>query len=416
MAHLLRMPAVLANSTEAVLQNWLVKAGQPFAAGDELAEFETEKALVELAAEESGIMGKHLILDGQSVSVGVAIAVIMAEDETADDIEAVLTDADENGSPPEAAAEPNKHSVDGTPIPPSSAETVGEERLFVSPLVRRLAYGHGVNPSLITGTGPNGRIVRRDLDAWLASTPPPSAAPPLAAARATPHLGGAYFEDTAHTPMRREIARRLTESKSTVPHFYLTAECRVDRLLELRAEANAGSETRISVNDLIVKAAACAFVRVPNANVIWTDEALRLFHTVDISVAVSTDKGLVAPVVRDVASLSLKQISSAIGDLVTRSRSGRLRQDELEGGSFSISNLGMYGTRQFAAILNPPQSGILAVGAANEQVVATDGKIGTATVMRCTLSVDHRAVDGALAAQWLDAFTTFIENPLMMLV
>ena len=416
MAHLLRMPAVLADSTEAVLQFWHVQAGQSFEFGDELAEIETEKALVELAAEGPGIMGRHLVLDGQGVSVGVAIAVIVAEGETDDDIDAALSDAGEKGSPAEVATEPNQQQTGSAPTTPAPSEHVVDGRLFVSPLVRRLARERGVDPSLITGTGPNGRIVRRDLEAWLSSIHLPVPMSERDVAQAAPRADGATYEDIPHTAMRRAIARRLTESKSTVPHFYLTAECRVDRLLELRAEANAGSDTRISVNDLIVKAAACAFVRVPNANVIWTVEALRLFHTVDISVAVSTDKGLVTPVVRDVASLSLKQISSAIGDLVTRARSGRLRQDELEGGSFSISNLGMYGTRQFAAILNPPQSGILAVGAAKEQVVATDGKVGTATVMRCTLSADHRAVDGALAAQWLDAFTTFIENPVTMLV
>lgn len=361
-------------------------------------------------------MGRHLILGGQNVSVGVAIAVIVAEGETADDIDAALTDADAKGLPPKAASEPNKHSLDLSPTPPSSVGTVAEKRLFVSPLVRRLARERGVDPSLITGTGPNGRIVRRDLDAWLASTPVPSATPPLAAASAIPPGGGVSFEDTPHTPMRRAIARRLTESKSTVPHFYLTTDCRVDRLLAMRAEINAVSTIRVSVNDLIVKAVAAAFVRVPDANVIWTDDAMRRFDAVDISIAVSTDKGLLTPVIRDAASLTLTHLSAAVADLVARARSGRLRQDELEGGSFSISNLGMYGTSEFAAILNPPQSGILAVGAAKEQVVATDGKVGTATVMRCTLSADHRAVDGALAAQWLDAFTTIIENPVTMLV
>ena len=411
MAHLLRMPAVLANSTEAVLQTWLVKAGQPFATGDELAEVETEKALVELAAEEPGIMGRHLVLDGQSVSVGVPIAVIVAEGETDDDIDAALSG--DQASPIEAVAE--AVPAEESPGPSVAAKNGSSVRLFVSPLVRRLARERGVDPAELTGTGPNGRIVRRDLDAWLESTPAPTSTPAPVAPLAAPSVGGQAYDEIPHTAMRRAIARRLTESKSTVPHFYLTTECRVDRLFALRAEVNAAG-AKVSVNDLIVKAVAAAFVRVPEANVIWTDEALRRFGTVDISVAVSTDKGLVTPVVRDVASLTLTQLSATVGDLVSRARIGRLRQAELEGGSFSVSNLGMYGTGKFTAIINPPQSGILAVGAALQKAVVTDGEVGVATVMRFTLSADHRAVDGALAARWLDAFTTVIENPVTMLV
>lgn len=420
MAHLLLMPAVLADSTEAVLQAWLVQPGESFSVGAELAEIETDKALVELAAEETGVMGKHLIEVGNSVTVGVPIAVIAAEGDSPADIEAALAGGGEKASPAEVTAEraerPKPVSTDAAPPPPTPSETVAGKRLFVSPLVRRLARERGVDASVLTGTGPNGRIVRRDLDAWLASKPTPVATRTPAAAQAAPRVGGAAYEEIPHTAMRRAIARRLTESKSTVPHFYMTTECRVDRLLALRAEVNAVSTAKVSVNDLIVKAVAAAFVRVPDANVIWTDEALRRFDTVDISVAVSTDKGLVTPVVRDVSSLTLTQVSATVGDLVSRARIGRLRQDEIEGGSFSISNLGMYGTREFAAILNPPQSGILAVGAATEQAVVTDGEVTVATVMRCTLSADHRAVDGALAAQWLDAFTKIIENPVTMLV
>ena len=216
--------------------------------------------------------------------------------------------------------------------------------------------------------------------------------------------------------MRRAIARRLTESKSTVPHFYLSADLRVDRLLELRAEINKSGDVQVSVTDLLVKAIGTAFQRVPEANVIWTDEALRRFDTIDVAIAVSTDKGLLTPVVRDVGSRSLTQLSATIGDLVERARSGRLLQQELEGGTFSISNLGMYGTPEFSAILNPPQSGILAVGAARDAAVVDDGQVVVATVMSVTMSVDHRAVDGALAAQWLAAFTAVVENPVSMLV
>ena len=216
--------------------------------------------------------------------------------------------------------------------------------------------------------------------------------------------------------MRRAIARRLTESKSTVPHFYLTAECKVDELLALRKRVNDVSQVKVSVNDFVVKAVAAAFSDVPEANVTWTDTHLRRYDHVDIAVAVATDGGLLTPVVRGVDGLSLLGVSARILELVTRARLGRLRQEELEGGSFSVTNLGMYGTTAFSAILNPPQSGILAVGAARQQAVVVDGALAVATVMRCTLSVDHRAVDGALAAQWLKAYTARIENPISILI
>jgi pyruvate dehydrogenase E2 component (dihydrolipoamide acetyltransferase) len=216
--------------------------------------------------------------------------------------------------------------------------------------------------------------------------------------------------------MRRAIARRLTESKSTVPHFYLAADCRVDRLLALRAEINEASPVKISVNDLVVKAVAAAFRDVPEANVTWRETELRRYDQVDIAVAVATDGGLLTPVVRGVDRLSLSDLSSAVSELAGRARAGRLRQDELEGGSFSVTNLGMYGTSDFSAIINPPQSGILAVGAARPQAVVSDGALAVATILCCTLSVDHRAIDGALAARWLAAFTTRIEHPVTLLI
>ncbi|MFB2600095.1 2-oxo acid dehydrogenase subunit E2 [Herbiconiux sp. P17] len=337
------------------------------------------------------------------------------------------------------------------------------ERLFVSPIARKLARQQGLDPAAIAGSGPGGRIVRRDVETALAAgtasaatgtaasatsaadasapaavsasaaspaapgasgasaTPaaPGASAAPAAPARGAAATGSASTGDydlIPHTGMRRAIARRLTESKSTVPHFYLTAEPRVDALLALRAEVNAQSPVRVSVNDFVVKAVAAAFADVPEANVTWSDEGMRKHHAVDIAVAVATDGGLVTPVVRGVGTKSLTAVSSTIAELVAKAKDKRLKQDELEGGSFSVSNLGMYGTVEFSAILNPPQSGILAVGAAKQQAVVIDGELAAATVMRCTLSVDHRAVDGALAAQWLAAFTKRIENPLSILV
>ncbi len=247
------------------------------------------------------------------------------------------------------------------------------------------------------------------------SATPEAPASPSGHPAASADSHGGYLA-IPHTGMRRAIARRLTESKATVPHFYLTADCRVDELIALRGTINASSPVKISLNDLVVKAVARAFAAVPEANVTWTDTHLRQWESVDIAIAVATEGGLLTPVVRDVQALSLGGLSTRIAELVQRSKDGRLRQEELEGGSFSVTNLGMYGVTEFAAILNPPQSGILAVGAAKPAAVVVDGQLSVATVMRCTLSVDHRAVDGALAARWLSAFVAFIESPLSILI
>lgn len=402
MAHLLRLPEVLAGATEAILLSWHVKAGDSFVAGEPLAEIETDKAIVELEAEDAGVMGRILVKDGKKISVGEAIAVLTSDGDSDADLDAALQD--EPVPVPEAETAPASR-------PDSEATShVALPRLFASPLVRRLAREKGIDPTAIPGTGPGGRIVRRDLEAWLA------AAPVLGSPSATEQVVDAGFTDIPHTGMRRAIARRLTESKSTVPHFYLTADIMVDRLLALRAEINAASSVRVSINDLLIKAAATAYARVPDANVVWSEDALRRYEGVDVSVAVSTDKGLVAPVARGVGALSLAKLSAVVAELVTRAREGRLLQHEIEGGTLSISNLGMFGTQQFSAILNPPQSLILAVGAAREKPVVVDGEVVVATVMTVNLSVDHRAVDGALAAQWLDAFSTIVENPLVMLL
>jgi pyruvate dehydrogenase E2 component (dihydrolipoamide acetyltransferase) len=274
-----------------------------------------------------------------------------------------------------------------------------------------MARERNLSLASVVGTGPGGRIVRRDLESLPAGG---AAAPaPVASAAVAPVAGNTEIPLTG---MRKAIARRLTESKSTVPHFYLTTECKVDALLAMREQINAVSTVRVSVNDLVVKAVAAAFIDVPDANVTWGETALIKHGSVDISIAVSTEGGLVTPVVRNVTAKSVTAVSEEIKDLASRAQDKRLRQDELEGGSFSISNLGMYGTLEFAAILNPPQSGILAVGAAVDQPIVVDGQLTVGKVMRCTLSADHRAVDGALAAQWLAAFTKRIENPVTLLI
>lgn len=421
MATIIRMPSVLAGANEAAIAKWLVKPGDSISEGSPFAELETEKAVVEYNAEVSGTIGRLVIPEGGSGEIGAPIAVLIEAGETDADIDAAL--GDEGGAvaetPAAAPAEPIAVAVEvpaaQTPAPvaapvavvPAAAPAGG--RSFASPIARKLARERGLDISALHGTGPGGRIVRRDLDS----------APALPAATATsrevvPAAQGSV--EIPHTGMRKAIARRLTESKSTVPHFYLTTECKVDALLALREQINAFSTVRVSVNDLVVKAAAMAFVDVPDANVTWTDTALIKHGSVDISVAVSTEGGLVTPVVRNITNKSVSAVSAEIKELVGRAQEKRLKQEELEGGSFSISNLGMYGTLEFAAILNPPQSGILAVGAAKEQPVVIDGQLTVAKVMRCTLSADHRAVDGALAAQWLAAFTHRIENPVSLLV
>ena len=420
MAIVIRMPEVLAGVTEAVLSQWMMSEGQEVAMGDVLAEIETEKANVDYQAEEEGTLARLLVAPGQSVEVGTPIAVFSAPGDSADDIDAAVATAGAVSAPAAAPAAPATTApateVSSQPAPDSPPAMSGG-RLYVSPLVRKRAREQGIDLSLVTGSGPGGRIVKKDLESFLASgqsTPP---APSASVAQAVPGAtGGAGYTDTPHTGMRRAIARRLTESKTTVPHFYVTADCRVDKLLEARAQVNEAAGVKISVNDWVLKAVAQAFVDVPAANVIWTDEALRHFDRVDIAVAVAVEGGLLTPVVRGVESLSLTEINAEVTRLATKAREGKISQAEIEGGSFSVSNLGMYGTDSFQAILNPPHSGILAVGAARETVIAQNGVMVVGKIMTVNLSADHRAVDGALAAEWMSAFRGYIENPLALLV
>lgn len=434
MAVVVRMPEIATGAAEAAIQSWLVEVGSPVRAGQAIVEIETEKAVVEYEAERAGILAGILLPAGDAAAVGVPIAVLAEEGESADaalaaaggapaPATAMPSDAEVAAAPEEAAEAP----VAPTPAPvaapaPAPAGLPAEERrLFASPLVRRLAAERGIDLADVPGSGPRGRIVRRDLDAW---TPAPAERHPEPAPEAhAPHPAaapvplGAEYEDVPHTGMRRAIARRLTESKATVPHFYLQADCRVDALLALRTQINAGREQRISVNDLVVKAVAGAMRDVPEANAIWTPDATRRFSTADIAVAVSVPGGLLTPVVREVDRLSIGLLAATVRDLAGRAREGRLKQNELDGGSFAVSNLGMYGTTSFSAIINPPHAGILAVGAATRRpVVEEDGSLAVATVMSVTLSADHRVLDGALAAQWLAAFVLRIENPLQILL
>ena len=418
MAIVIRMPEVLAGATEGVISHWAVKEGDEVAVGDVLAEIETDKAAVEYQAEDAGTVARLVQAAGKMVEVGEPIAVFASAGDTEAEIEKALADAGGAVAEVPAAEAPAQPAEEAAP---AAAAAVAEpaptrapgERVFASPIVRKLAREAGIDLARVPGSGPNGRIVRKDYDAFVASGGAAKAAP--VAAASAPHSASGFVE-IPHSSMRKAIARRLTESKSTVPHFYLKADCVVDKLLEARAQVNEGLGVKTSVNDWVVKAVAHALIKVPGSNVIWTDSAMRQFDHADISVAVATEGGLYTPVVRGVDQLSITEINTQIRALAEKARSGTIKQDEIEGGSFAVTNLGMFGTEEFSAILNPPQSGILAVGAAREKAIAVNGELRIAQVMTVTLSADHRAVDGALAAEWMVAFKNAIENPLSLLI
>jgi pyruvate dehydrogenase E2 component (dihydrolipoamide acetyltransferase) len=451
MARYLRMPGVSADSDAAALEFWTVEKGAAVSAGDTVASVETEKAVVDIEIDEDAIVYALVAESGSMVPVGDPIAVLIAPGEDPAEAEALLAQlgggsssasapqpadggtapAAPSGSAPApsaALAAEDMAAPAATPADAAPALVTGEAapasageggRIFASPLARRVAASRGVDLATVTGSGPRGRIVRADVDAAADAAPAPA---PVAAAAspapavpvaATPAGGTAV----PHTKLRRLIAARLQESKRTAPHFYLTRHLRVDALLALRAQLNEGAAVRVSVNDFFVKAAARALVDVPEMNVIWTDDAVVGFDTADVSVAVASEKGLVTPTFRSVESMSLAVLSAQIKDAVTRANAGRLQQSELEGGTLSISNLGMFGVDEFAAIINPPQAAILAIGAATARpVVGADGTLEAATVVTVTLSVDHRPVDGAIAARWLDRLATLIEAPLQILL
>lgn len=400
------MPEVAAGAESALLSAWPLTPGSSYAAGDVIAIIETDKAVVDYEAETAGVIVRPLVTEGTEVAIGDPIAVISAPGEQIADIDAIVTElvgSAPAADPAAAQAAPVVSAPDAAPVP---------DRIFASPLARRMALDAGIDLATVTGSGPQGRIRRVDIDAVLAAGP--AAALPTAA----PIPALATDDDVVvipHSRLRRAIATRLTQSKTQAPHFYLRGSAQVDRLLELRQEINDGEELRVSVTDLLLKAMAVAFTAVPTANVVWTDEAVHQHARVDIGLAVATDNGLVTPVVRGVDRLTVRQIARTTQDLATRARAGSLRQHELEGGITSLTNLGMYGTEDFDAIINPPQSSILAVGAARETPVVADGAVTVATVLRFSLSVDHRPIDGATAARWMAAFTALLERPAKLL-
>lgn len=439
MASVLRMPGVSADANEAALVDWAVSPGDTVKRGDVVATVETEKAVVDLEAEDDGILLKTFAAAGDSVPIGGPIAVFVKPGEPADEaavLEGLGLGPQSSGPLPGAEEERSQdtlvpgakpaieHTADSVVTSPGAAD--GRSRIFASPLVRRLAQEAGVSLEDLSGTGPNGRIRRRDLEEALASrseatvgvrdaSAPASSVGGAASSPTTAEASG--FSDEPHTKFRRAVAAALTASKQTVPHFYLKATCRVDGLLELRQKVNVADGVKITINDFIVKAAALAMLEVPEMNVVWTPEAVRRFDSVDIAVAMATERGLMTPVVRAVQHRTLSDLSRTVKDLGSRAGAGTLKQRELEGGSLTISNLGMFGTEEFAAIINPPHVGILAVGAVTPQPVeSSDGTLELARCVKVVLSVDHRPVDGALAAQWLRSFKQLVEEPLRLLV
>ena len=420
MGSIMRMPEVLANATEAIITKWILPEGSKFSVGDLMAEVETEKALVEVPAETDGILGKYLAKEGAPVAIGSPIAILLNAGEGEAELARLLEESGvsnsssiiETGAPRVEQIKKIEVKEMETAPPVQDVKVSNHDgRIFASPIVRRLARENGLDLTKFVGSGPNGRIVRRDIENSFKTGVGPQSTNKL-----NLQSPPGSFTDIPHTGMRKAIARRLVESKSTVPHFYLNASVVADEFLNFRSKYNEWAPKKISVTDLLLKASAAAFVDVPMANVIWTDSAIRKFEDSDISIAVATDNGLITPVVLGVNRLSLAQLNEVTSDLINRARAGRLKQNEIEGGSFSITNLGMYGTESFSAIINPPQSAILAVGAAVEKQVVLNGEVKICKIINFTMSVDHRAIDGALAAQWLAAFVKRAENPYWLAV
>ncbi|MCX5433523.1 2-oxo acid dehydrogenase subunit E2 [Streptomyces sp. NBC_00257] len=440
MAELFRMPAVAADAATAVLSAWQVAEGASFTKDDALVSIETDKAEVDVSAERDGVLLKALYEAGVEIEVGDPIAVLGTVGEQTGDLDALLAELGVAAPAearqavrrdvPEEPAAPVPSAAPALSLAPASGEPDRGGRIFSSPLARRLAREAGLGIEALTGTGPGGRIVRRDVEAAVAAgraqateppappVPPAAALVPQATTPAAPAsaAGTGDHEDIPHTRMRRAIARRLTESKQHTPHFYLRATCAVDELLALRQRINAVSPVRISVNDLLIKAVATAHTQVPEMNAVWQPDAVRRFRTVDVSVAIATGTGLVTPVLRGIENLSVSAIATRTRAFAERARSGGLVPADLEGGSITVSNLGMHGVEEFAAIINPPQAAILAIGAARDEAVVRDGAVTAAKVLGVVLSVDHRPVDGAVAARWLAAFTEAVENPVRLVV
>ncbi len=426
MAIEIKMPALSPTMTTGTLAKWLVGEGDRVNSGDVIAEIETDKATMEVEAVDDGVVAKIFVDAGtENVTVGAVIAVLAEDGETASDVAkaglqepsspvpvtSVAAEAKERAEPAPVTAAPVKA------VPAPQTKSSDKPRIFASPLARRIAADRNIALEGITGSGPYGRILRRDVESAATA---PIAQTTAALAGATPagatQQGDSYL--VANSQMRKAIASRLQDSKQQAPHFYLTVDCVIDNLLEARKSLNAKAAEgiKISVNDMIIRAAAMALIAVPEANASWEGENTRLFRHADIAMAVAIDGGLITPIVWAAEQKGLAALSQVTTDLAARARDGKLAANEYTGGSFTISNLGMFGVREFAAVINPPHGGILAVGAGEQRPIVIDGNLAVATVMSVTLSADHRAVDGAVGARWLQAFKGFVENPVTMLL
>ncbi len=436
------MPALSPTMTEGNVARWLKKEGDEIKAGQVLAEIETDKATMEVEAVDEGKLLKILVPGGaQGIKVNTPIAVLAGEGEedlTADAAMAALAKKNGGASPPTAAMSDKEALAEirtevSSMLNEKSLVRVNHEsgglfsasnkdggRVFASPLAKRMAEQAGVNLKSISGSGPNGRIVKADIEKVGTAGAPrsASAAPPAQGIDARDYANklGMQYKAMPNSAVRKIIARRLTESKQLVPHFYLTVDCEIDALLALRKSVNEVASSKVSVNDCVIRAVALALKKVPAANASWTDDAILQYDNVDVSVAVATPNGLVTPIIKRADGKTLAQISAEMKDLGMRARENKLRPEEFQGGGFTISNLGMYGIKEFSAIINPPQSCILAVGAGEQRPVVKNGQLAVATVMTCTLSVDHRSVDGSVGAEFLAAFKPLIENPYSLVV
>ena len=425
----IKMPALSPTMTDGTLAKWLVKEGDEVRSGDVIAEIETDKATMEVEAIDEGVIAVIAVSEGtQNVPVNAVIAMLAEEDEDPSTIR--LDDgasetlslppadspADHNETVAEVATSQEAPQSKAQPAIQAMAESAPANRLFASPLARRMAAQNDISLDGMTGSGPNGRIIKVDVEAAIAGQGQAG----TTAAMPRPSTPQASTEErfVPHSAMRRTIAQRLSESKQTAPHFYLTVDCEIDQLLAARKTMNASAPegVKISVNDMIVRAAAHALMKVPDVNGSYEADGCRYYADADICIAVALDGGLVTPVIPAAQNRGLADISQISKELASQARDGTLPPEAYQGGTFTISNLGMFGIREFAAVINPPQGAILAVGAGEQRPVVKDGALAVATVMSVTLSADHRIVDGALGAKWLQTFKDIIENPVLMLV
>ncbi len=450
----LLMPALSPTMTEGKLAKWSKKEGDPVKAGDVIAEIETDKATMEFEAVDEGTLGKILVPEGaENIAVNQPIAILLEEGEDksalakvqakspiAKKAEEPKAEAKSATAAPASAPTPSKPSASSVPPqqagegakvspPPRSGGGLGggSDRIFVSPLARRLAEQAKLDLRSINGTGPHGRIVQHDVEAALkgGARRAPAAAPfvppapgggPMSKAAVYALAGNTPYIEIPMTGMRRTVARRMVESKTTVPHFYLTIDCDIDPLMRIRSDLAEAAGTKLSVNDFVIKAAALALRKIPRANASYSDDAILLWSEINIAVAVALDDGLITPIVKNADTKRLPEISAEMRDLGTRARAGKLKLTEFQGGTFSISNLGMYGIKDFAAVINPPHGCILAVGAGEQRPVVRNGALAVGTVMSCTLACDHRVVDGAVGAQYLAEFKKIVEHPSVLLI